>query len=238
MPSSTRQDLPSWTAEATFKAAVLNKMRQLSRVTPKSRIANEFVFGSTGVRADLAIFGRELTGVEIKTDRDSLKRLSRQMEAYRLHCHRVILAIAPKHLVGALRVVPDDVEIWTVRYGKVETVRRGATARDVLPETCTLLTQAERARSGIAPTAGTITDPKHVRRAVKILAARFDRTSDQFWTEVRGRAIAPEDIGLLSRFRSARELAAQTQEAQKAEWDNWESQAALIFGPRTSAIAA
>ena len=237
MPSAKLQDPPSWTAEATFKAAVLNKMRQLSRVTPRSRIANEFVFGSTGVRADLAVFGRELTGVEIKTDRDTLKRLGRQMEAYRRHCHKVILAVAPKHLIAASQVVPNDVEIWTVRYGKVETVRPAKAVRDALPETWTLLTQAERARSGLAPDTGVLGSSAEVRRTVGILSNRFDKTSEQFWLDVKGRVIAPEDIASLSRFRPARELAAQSQAAAKAEWDTWESQAALMFGPR-AAVAA
>jgi hypothetical protein len=238
MPSANLRDTPTWTGEAAFKAAVLNKLRQLSRVSPRSRIANEFVFGSTGVRADLAIFGKELTGVEIKTDRDSLKRLGRQMEAYRLHCHKVILAIAPNHLVAASQVVPNDVEIWTVRYGKVETIRACKSVRATLPETWTLLTQVERTKIGFTPQHGVLTEPNQVRKTVSILASRYEKTSEQFWSDVKGRAIVSEDISTLSRFKSVRELAAKNQAATKAEWDSWESQAALIFGPRVEAIAA
>lgn len=227
MATNSQSMMDTWSAEATFKAAVLNKLRQLGRVGPRVRIASEFVFGTTGVRADLAVFGRNLLGVEIKTERDSLKRLERQLEAYRRHCDGVILAVAPKHVVAATQFVPDDVELWTVRYGKVESVRAPKAACVNEPDFYALLTQAERARRELE-TAGTIT-----RDAIlKVISRRFDPTSDKFWSDVKGRRISAQDIGTLSRFRSARETVAHTKEAQRLHWESWESQASQIFGSR------
>jgi hypothetical protein len=58
-------------------------------------------------RADLVVIGSSMLGFEIKTDRDTLKRLPRQVEAYNRLFDRCTVVLAECHLDAALAIVPD-----------------------------------------------------------------------------------------------------------------------------------
>jgi hypothetical protein len=57
-------------------------------------------------RADLAILGRSMDGFEIKTDRDTLRRLPRQIPAYGRLFDRCSVVLADKHCERATQLVP------------------------------------------------------------------------------------------------------------------------------------
>jgi hypothetical protein len=59
------------------------------------------------VRIDLAVVNGILHGYEIKSDRDSLRRLERQVECYSRVVDRATLVVGERHLVGALNLVPE-----------------------------------------------------------------------------------------------------------------------------------
>lgn len=58
------------------------------------------------VRVDLAVVNGMVHGYEIKSDRDSLRRLDRQVETYRRVFDRMTLVTGPRHLERALAAVP------------------------------------------------------------------------------------------------------------------------------------
>jgi len=65
-------------------------------------------------RADLAVIGRSLDGFEIKTERDTLRRLPRQIDAYGRLFDRCSVVVAEKHYDEATALLPDWWGITTV----------------------------------------------------------------------------------------------------------------------------
>lgn len=222
----TRQHESSFSAEDRAKAMVLNHLIASKRLTRGSVIATEFVLGKSGTRADLALFGESLTGIEIKTAKDTLKRLPTQLPAYRQLCHRTILAIAPKHLAGVKMVGSDDLEIWLLLDdGSVRELSAGNDARGAAA-VHSLLTQEEtkklhRVSSGAAV--------RSEQAALQVLAGRYSQSSRHFWEKVGRRRIKPDDIESLSRFRIQRVAVAEWQAAQQEDWRAWQEGADRFF---------
>jgi hypothetical protein len=81
-------------------------------------------------RADLAVIGRSMDGFEIKTERDTLRRLPRQIEAYGRLFDRCSIVIAEKHLNAAGDLLPPWWGITTahvngrVRFTEVRQPRQ------------------------------------------------------------------------------------------------------------------
>lgn len=63
-------------------------------------IVDEFVTGERG-RIDVAAIGENLVGYELKSDRDNLARLPRQMEAFEAVFDFCTLVVTPRHLTKA-----------------------------------------------------------------------------------------------------------------------------------------
>ena len=59
------------------------------------------------VRIDIAVINGHTHGFEIKSERDTLRRLDRQAQAYGAVLDQVTLVTAPKHLDKARAVVPE-----------------------------------------------------------------------------------------------------------------------------------
>jgi len=88
---------------------------------------NTLVLDEVGIRhgaarIDLVVVNHQLHGYEIKSDRDSLKRLPDQIRAYSSIMDRVTLVVGYRHAFEALKMVP---EWWGVRLA--ETKKRSGT---------------------------------------------------------------------------------------------------------------
>ncbi len=68
-------------------------------------------FRSGHCKADLVIFNGTATVYEIKSERDSLSRLERQIEAYRDVFATVYVIAGEKHIDGIFEKAPDDVGV-------------------------------------------------------------------------------------------------------------------------------
>jgi len=68
-------------------------------------------------RIDLVVVNERLHGYEIKSDRDSLRRLPEQIRVYSSVMDRVTLVVAYRHAYEALRMVP---EWWGVRLAETK----------------------------------------------------------------------------------------------------------------------
>jgi len=66
-------------------------------------------------RIDLIVINDRLHGYEIKSDRDSLKRLTEQINIYNSIMDRVTLVVGYRHAYNALKTVP---EWWGVRLAE------------------------------------------------------------------------------------------------------------------------
>lgn len=80
------------------------------------RIFEEFNIGLS--RADAFMVSEELTGFEIKSDRDSLERLSRQVKYYNLYCDIVYLAAGVRYADRAQEFLPDFWGIYCIKQYK------------------------------------------------------------------------------------------------------------------------
>ena len=58
------------------------------------------------VRVDMAIVNGHIHGFEIKSDRDSLKRLSGQAEIYNKVFDRMTMVVGKRHMCGVLESLP------------------------------------------------------------------------------------------------------------------------------------
>ena len=69
-------------------------------------------------RIDLAVVNGELHGFELKSDQDTLARLSEQADSYAHVFDRVTLVVGERHLRHAVEMVPDW---WGIRAARVES---------------------------------------------------------------------------------------------------------------------
>jgi hypothetical protein len=83
---------------------------ELAALYPQARIRHEMLIGPVELgmrRVDVAVVGPgELAGWEIKSDRDSLRRLAGQAAVYGAVLDRVTLVAGPRHLGHAAAVLP------------------------------------------------------------------------------------------------------------------------------------
>ncbi len=80
------------------------------------RIFEEFNIGRS--RADAFMVSEELTGFEIKSDRDSLERLSGQIKYYNLYCDAVYLVTGVKYADRVREYLPDFWGIYCIKQYK------------------------------------------------------------------------------------------------------------------------
>jgi len=97
--------------EAAIRTAVVRDVA--AAVGQPAHVVFEFWVPRSHERADVAVIGRStLHGLEIKTARDSLKRLPRQAAAYTRIFDRCEAVLATRHLEVALEILPPW---WGVR---------------------------------------------------------------------------------------------------------------------------
>jgi hypothetical protein len=192
--------------EAHIKAASLSRVRQAAGRGRKPIVTAEFLLGDSGVRADLAVFGDELIGLEIKTEKDTLRRLSSQMAAYSCYFHHAVAVVAPCHVRNLTEEHLQGASLWTYdSRGLLTELHRGR-VNHVSPATLeSVLTQAERRKLDFAAA----------------MKERYGRTSKLFWQSVARRSIRPDDLSLLSRFADSRAQAKRFAAEREAQWSHW-----------------
>lgn len=146
------------------EAAVRERLRQEIRAKRcVSETVDEFWVPRTNERADLAAIGSCLWGFEIKTSRDNLRRLPRQIEAYSRLFDMCMIVVAERHLAPALAIAPSwwgaIVILGDQAPFSLSVVERAQPNPSVDPETLVRLLWREEARAvlsslGIHPDAG------------------------------------------------------------------------------------
>lgn len=192
--------------EGQVKAAVLTRVREANGRRRKPIVTAEFTLGSSGVRADLAVFAETSIGFEIKTARDTLRRLPAQMAAYAQYFDHAVAIVAPCHVSNIAPEALHGGSLWTYDGdGILQPLVEGqvnAVADEALTD---LMTQAERRKGDF----------------VAAITGRYEATSRQFWAAVSRRSIRSTDLPLLSRFTEARTQARQLADEREAYWSRW-----------------
>jgi hypothetical protein len=129
----------------------------------------EFWVPCSNERADIVVIGAAMLGYEIKTDRDTLRRLPRQVEAYSRLFDRCTLVLADRHLEAALAIVPEWWGVATILAERAplsfRPIRPASPNRGVDPETLVRLLWREETRSALSAL-GAELDPRASRASM------------------------------------------------------------------------
>ena len=113
--------------DPAIRAALLTKLREELTEDPEAVVIEELGLCRGQVRLDIAVVNGLLHGYEIKSDRDSLYRLRKQVEIYSKVLDRATLVVGDRFLTAASDAVPswwgllhaqvmfDQVRLRTVR---------------------------------------------------------------------------------------------------------------------------
>src|SRR5712664_3329046 len=117
------------TTDTDLRALVRNRLTRELVTKPDTVIIDELGILRGQSRVDVAVVNGVLHGFELKSERDSLRRLKGQVKAYGLVVDRATLVATEKHLDHAAKVVPAWWELTAVRVRRghlcLATVRRG-----------------------------------------------------------------------------------------------------------------
>ncbi len=113
--------------EYIYKAALTHRILLGRHNLRTASMLNEFRVGEC--KADLAILNGTATVYEVKSERDTLARLQKQIEAYRTVFARVLVISGENHVDCVLKTIPDDVGVLCLdnRY-RISTVREALDA--------------------------------------------------------------------------------------------------------------
>jgi hypothetical protein len=153
------------------EAAVRDSLRQevLATVSKRAEAVYEFWVPRSNERADVVVIGSAMLGYEIKTDRDTLRRLPRQIEAYGRVFDRCTVVLADRHLEAALSIVPEWWGVAMILADRAplsfRPIRPASLNRGVDPETLVRLLWRQEARSALSAL-GAELDPRASRASM------------------------------------------------------------------------
>jgi hypothetical protein len=111
--------------EYIYKAALTHKVLLGKHSLHTASMLTEFRVGEC--KADLAILNGTATVYEVKSERDSLSRLERQINAYATVFARVYVIAAENHVKAVFSLVPEDVGILCLNSRhQISTLREAA----------------------------------------------------------------------------------------------------------------
>ncbi|MCQ4243381.1 sce7726 family protein [Stutzerimonas stutzeri] len=118
--------------EIEIKALVLNKLLKLGAINKTSLVFNEMNLAGKERRVDLGyLTNNQIVAIEIKSEKDTLYRLSGQISGYRRYFDKIILVVAKKFTETAVGITENEVEIWEVDDGHIKVIRRGKIIKNI-----------------------------------------------------------------------------------------------------------
>lgn len=161
----------------TTEAEVRESLRSalMSASSAPAEAVYEFWVPKSNERADVAVIGARLDGFEIKTERDTLKRLPRQAEAYGRVFDRCHAVLACRHVDRALEILPPWWGVQVIGEGAPFSVLRSAQPNDAVdPETLVRLLWRDEVYHALCEL-GALPDPRAGRfRLWEMLLAALD----------------------------------------------------------------
>ncbi|MGV0129959.1 sce7726 family protein [Burkholderia gladioli] len=117
--------------EYVYRAALTHNILLGRHSLKTASMLTEFRAGSC--KADLAILNGTGTVYEIKSERDSLSRLSNQVENYRKVFAKVYVIAGEAHVQGVVDSTPSEVGVLSlVRWDRISTVREAVERPDLV----------------------------------------------------------------------------------------------------------
>lgn len=203
--------------EPKAKAALLEFLRSRKLLKRGAAVTAELILGKQTVRADIAVCDKaDLHCFEIKTARDNLARLDKQIEEYSRHAAFVTVVAHSRHINSVISRVDPHVGIFELMPFPCETqirvvrepTRSPCVSVDlmlsILPVT-EILSRLQiagrlRRREAILK-AASIPDPLKKQAVLDFFAERYGPNSVNFIRTTRRRLIKPEDLAMLRRWQ-------------------------------------
>lgn len=95
------------TNDSIIRAALIKELSTRHSSDVQARIIEELGVRHGHARIDVAVVNGILHGYEIKSDRDTLKRLPEQMKEYNKVFDQITLVVGKHHVYDAINMVPD-----------------------------------------------------------------------------------------------------------------------------------
>jgi len=143
------------TPEALVRSAL---HAQVLPVGSSTRSLEEFWIPTSNERVDIAVVNGVLSAYEIKTHRDTLRRLPRQASAFGRVFDYCTAVVAERHLEKALDIIPNWWGVVCVVAGPAVVFseqRAGRLNRDVDPNVLVRLLRREEVAAALEAVAGT-----------------------------------------------------------------------------------
>jgi hypothetical protein len=175
-------------------------------------------------RVDLAVANSHLIAFEIKSAKDKLTRLPKQLAAFQRYFDKVVLVSDEKHIQKVITELPHTVELWSVkcednhiRFRVVKRARleRARTRHSFIKTLRTKELRSVLAAEGVScgrmrrkaleELALQLSIEKLSSAALNAIKARYTEVNSIFWKAVRGRRTSITQLKLLSRYIAQRE---------------------------------
>lgn len=112
------------TTDKTIRKILLSELGKKYKSNSDTAIIPEFSLPNGSARIDIAVINGIMHGYELKSDLDTLTRLQSQMHAYNLIFDKVTLVVGKKHIIEALRLIPEWWGITVARNDNYDRVPR------------------------------------------------------------------------------------------------------------------
>lgn len=123
--------------DSDIRTCLLNSLERQYRNSTDTLIVQELGLCQGDSRIDLAVVNGSLHGYEIKSEKDTLRRLAGQLDVYSKVLDYVTLVASPRHLSKVARIVPAWWGLCEADYKKgqlkIVKVRIGLENNDVDP---------------------------------------------------------------------------------------------------------
>ena len=93
-------------SDKTIRPVLRSHLLQIHRNEPDTVIIDELGLRCGKVRLDVAVVNGFFHGYEIKSDRDSLRRLSDQANVYNQVLDRATIVVGDRHIEEAIKIIP------------------------------------------------------------------------------------------------------------------------------------
>jgi hypothetical protein len=114
------------TTDLQIRGSLIRELSALHEADPDTLLVEELGLLHGTCRADIAIVNGTMHGYELKSDRDTLRRLPEQIVAYAAVFDLVTLVVGERHLLDATEVIPDW---WGIRIARLGS--KGILFRDL-----------------------------------------------------------------------------------------------------------
>ena len=126
------------TTDAAVRRALHAKRLRRAMACPRTLVIDELGLAHAKCRIDVAVINGIIHGYEIKSARDTLRRLSAQIDVFRQTLQRLTIVAAPRHVAGLETQAPEWCGILAAEQGRrggirFHVVRNAAASPDVDP---------------------------------------------------------------------------------------------------------